>query len=210
MPVDLEARFSSMIDPRTLCSAAVLAGGRSSRMGQSKPRLELGGEPLLQRVLRPLVALFDDVFVVSSDMSLAEFGVPVVADMAEGGPLAGVYTALSYAERRHCLIVACDMPFLSAPLLRYMSELAPEVDVVAPRDARGWHPLHAVYARAVGPAAAARLERDRRAIHELFADVRCREVTPAELARFGRPGRDPLLNLNTPEDLEVARESLRR
>lgn len=197
-----------MIDPRTLCSAAVLAGGRSSRMGQQKPRLELGGEPLLARVLRPLVALFDDVFVVSSDLSLAEFGVPVVADMAEGGPLAGVYTALSFAERRHCVVVACDMPFLSAPLLRYMTELAPGADVVAPRDDRGWHPLHAVYARAVGPAVVARLEQDRRAVHELFADVRCRAIAPDELARFGRPGRDPLLNLNTPEDLEAARAAL--
>jgi molybdopterin-guanine dinucleotide biosynthesis protein A len=197
-----------MIDPRTLCSAAVLAGGKSSRMGQPKPRLDLAGEPLLSRVLRPLAALFDDVFIVSSDASLAEFGVPVWPDVATGGPLAGVLTALEHSERRHCLVVACDMPFLSAPLLRYMTELAGDADVVAPRDERGWHPLHAVYARGVAPVAAERLRRGEGAVLGLFAEVRCREVGPEELARFGRPGRDPLLNLNTPEDLARARDAL--
>lgn len=196
-----------MIDPRSVCSAAVLAGGKSSRMGQPKARLALGGEPLLQRVLRPLAALFEDVFVVSRDASLAEFGVAVWPDVAEGGPLAGILTALEHAERPHCLVVACDMPFLSAPLLRYMTELAGEADVVAPRDARGWHPLHAVYARSVAPVAAERLRRGEGAVHALFADVRCREVGPEELARFGRPGRDPLLNLNTPEDVTIFLEA---
>lgn len=198
-----------MHDPRNPCSAAVLAGGTSTRMGESKPRLDLGGEPLLARVLRPLTALFDDVFVVSSDAALPTAGVPVWPDLAAGGPLAGILTALEHAEHPHCLVVACDMPFLSAPLLRWMTELAREVDVVAPRDERGWHPLHAVYARELAPRIAARLESGQRAVHLMFEFFKMREITKDELARFGRPGRDPLLNLNTPEDLAAARAVLK-
>ena len=187
------------------CSAAVLAGGKSSRMGLDKARLELGGEPLIQRVLRPLIALFDDVFVVANDASLSSFGVPVWPDALPGGPLGGVLTALEHAERRQCLVVACDMPFLSPTLIRYMTEVADGVAIVAPRDDRGWHPLHAIYPRTAAPAIAARIAEERLAIHPLFEVLAMREITPVEVARFARPGRDPLANVNTPEQLEQAR-----
>jgi hypothetical protein len=45
-------------------------------------------------------------------------------------------------------------------------------------------------------------------VHELFADVRVRTIGSEEIARFARPGRDPLQNLNTPEDLERTRQQL--
>lgn len=190
---------------RVDCSAAVLAGGASSRMGESKARLEFGGEPLLRRVTRPLIALFDDVFIVGG---AEDVGVPVWPDLAQGGPLAGVLTALSHAHHAHCLVVACDMPFLSAPLLRWMTELAPGFDAVAPRDERGWHPLHAIYARAAAPQLEARLQSGVRSLQPLFDMLNVREITTEEVARFARPGRHPLQNVNTPEDLAAARRAL--
>lgn len=177
-------------------------------MGEPKPRLEFGGEPLLRRVLRPLTALFDDVFIVASDPSLADHGVAVWPDVASGGPLAGVLTALAHATHPRCLVVACDMPFLSALLLRWMTELACEYDAVAPRDERGWHPLHAIYARSAMPLISARLEAGQRSIQPLFDFLNTREIKPAEIALLTRPGRDPLQNLNTPEDLARARAAL--
>ena len=177
-------------------------------MGEPKPRLEFGGEPLLQRVLRPLVTLFDDVFVVASDPGLPAHGVSVWPDLADGGPLAGVLTALAHAQAPHCLVVACDMPFLSAPLLRWMTELAAGHDAVAIRDERGWHPLHAIYARAAAPQLEARLASGERSLQPLFDILNTREITKDELSRFVRPGRDPLLNLNTPADLAAARAAL--
>jgi molybdopterin-guanine dinucleotide biosynthesis protein A len=197
-----------MIDPRSLCSAAVVAGGKSSRMGSPKARLEFAGEPLLARVLRPLQALFEDVFIVSDDASLADFGVPVWPDVTPGGPLAGILTALEHAERHHCLVVACDMPFLSAPFLRYMTELAPDAPIVAPRDARGWHPLCAVYARSIAPTIAQAVHDGQLAIHALLDELPTRAVHTEDIEKFARPGRDPLLNLNTPEEFEAARKAL--
>lgn len=186
-------------------SAAVLAGGRSSRMGEAKARLAFGGEPLLARVVRPLRALFDDVFIVGGEQ---DTGLPVWPDLVDGGPLAGVLTALAHAQHPYCLVVACDMPFLSAPLLRWMTELADGFDAVAPRDERGWHPLHAIYARSAAPRLEERLQSGARSIQPLLDTLNVREITSEEVARFARPGRHPLQNLNTPADLAAARQAL--
>jgi molybdenum cofactor guanylyltransferase len=106
-------------------SAAILAGGKSSRMGRDKALLPLvdGGAPMLAIVLDRLSAVADDLLVVAVDRERYEpFGARVVPDLYPGGgPLVGIHAAVAHAKHQHCLVVACDMPFLSAPLLDRMA-----------------------------------------------------------------------------------------
>jgi molybdopterin-guanine dinucleotide biosynthesis protein A len=168
--------------------AAILAGGRARRFGGAdKSALLVGGRTIRERQLEALRAVTPDVRVIVED--------PVPGC----GPLGGLHTALSETAADATIVVACDMPYLSAPLLRHMCGLAAEADAVVPQTERGYHPLCAVYTRACLAPIARRLEAKRLKMTDLFDDVRVRVVTADELNAFGDPRR-LLANVNSPAD----------
>ena len=193
----------SAVSPEMPLSAVVLAGGHSKRLGRDKSLLELDGEPLLAREVQRLGALSDDVVVVTNDapryesLSLAARFVP---DEKPGmGSLMGIYSGLQAVRHAHALVVACDMPFLSVPLLRHMASLAPGYDVVVPRLGSLLEPLHAIYGKSCLPFMEELLDRGERKIVSFFRRVRVRYVNSAELDRFD-PDHLSFVNVNTPQD----------
>lgn len=98
-------------------TGVVLAGGRSRRFGGvDKTRLPLGGRTLLQRTVDVLTPLTAATLVVGAAPMA---GVVTVADRYPGaGPLGGILTALVTIDSSHALILAADLPFISAALLR--------------------------------------------------------------------------------------------
>lgn len=96
----------------------VLAGGRSTRMGQDKALLPLNGVPLIQRAVRKLRKLTSQVCILGSRPELSPFA-PLVPDLRERcGPLGGMEAALSHTSCDWSLVLPVDMPFLPAALLR--------------------------------------------------------------------------------------------
>lgn len=123
-----------------------------------------------------------------------------MADRVPGaGALGGVYTALSEACTEQVLVLACDMPFLTAAFLEWLVAQGRVADVAVPRDRRGRHPLCASYARRVAPHFRRRIEAGALRMGEALEGLDVREIGPEELERFDREGR-LLLNVNTPED----------
>ncbi len=186
-------------------SAFVLAGGRSSRMGTDKAFLQLDGRTLLARALDRLHALTPEVRTVGPAAKFAAYG-PVVEDVyADRGPLAGIHAALSASATELNLILAVDLPFVSAALLRFIVEEARACDAVVtvPRIAGGYQPLCAVYRGAFAPLAAAALEAGKNKIDALFAVTSTRVLEESELSRFAFSAA-MFENLNTPEDLRRA------
>lgn len=184
-------------------SAVVLAGGESRRLGRDKSLLPLGGRPLLVRTLDKLVAVSDDLIVVTNTPQQYEhLDLParMVPDERPGvGSLMGLYSGLRVARHSRALVVACDMPFLNLPLLRHLLAADPACDVVIPRLGEWLEPLHAVYDRACLPAIERVLASGRRQIVAFFDQVRACEVPTAEIDRFD-PRHLSFLNVNTPED----------
>ena len=180
----------------------VLAGGASRRMGQDKAALALDGEPLLSRVVRLLEAALGQPVMVIGPPERAALapGARVVPDARPGlGPLGGIVSALQAASTPHIFVAACDMPFLRPALVRYVASLAFGYDVVVPRSARGTEQLCAVYEQGCVAAIQARLAASDRAVAPLYAQVRTREVAPAEWAAYDPDGRS-FININTPEE----------
>jgi molybdenum cofactor guanylyltransferase len=104
-------------------------------------------------------------------------------------------------------VIACDLPFLTAPFLTHLAALGAEsgvCDAVVPRDARGLHPLCASYARRIAGRLEARLEVGELRIIDALADLNVRHMDSDELVPFDPDGR-LLLNVNTPEDYARAR-----
>jgi molybdopterin-guanine dinucleotide biosynthesis protein A len=201
------------IGGRVTLSAAVLTGGASRRMGRDKAMLTVAGATLLERTLRALRVVSDDVTIVGARPEYARFGTPAVADDYSGtGPLGGIATALRVARHERTMIVACDMPLLSVTLLQAMAaEPLDDVEALVPLLGSGPQPqpqpLHAVYARCCLPALVARLEAGRLSVIETLDDLRVRWLDVDWMRRF-----DPLLrsthNANTPAQLAEARQLL--
>jgi len=104
--------------PAPSFAAYVLAGGRSTRMGQDKALLPLAGKPLIERAVAKLRRLTPDVRILGSRAELAPFA-PLVPDLHPGcGPMAGMEAALTHSSHEWSLVVPVDMPFLPAALLR--------------------------------------------------------------------------------------------
>ena len=192
----------------------VLAGGRSARMGTSKAALEIGGEPLLLRVVGRLRRALPEVVVVGPPVLEALVpGVRVVPDLRPGlGPLSGLEAALGAIASQLAFVVACDMPFISPELVRHLTRLAeqsPDADVVALRTVRGTEYLHAVYTATCLPPIREQLAAGERSAGALLARLRVREVDESEAARFDPRGLSAF-NANTPEEwawaLALARE----
>lgn len=193
-------------------SALILVGGVSARMGQNKALLPLGGVPLIERVLRTVRFLTDDILLITNDPApYVHLGLPCIRDEQPGyGPLMGLYSGLRAAKHDLALLVACDMPFLSPDLLDYLLALAPGYDIVIPCTTDGLHPLHAVYRRSTClPAIAAAIAANERRMIAFHAQVAVREVAEAELAPYDPLGL-ALMNINTPAEFAAAEDKIRR
>lgn len=140
----------------------VLAGGKSTRMGQDKAALQLDGRTLLEHALEVLRQAAGEVRILGPRQRYSGYGVPVVEDVFPGcGPLGGIHAALSHTNTRLNLIIAVDTPFLSAEFLRFMVEraLSSGATVTAPEIAGYRQPLCSVYAREFLPIAEQALRR---------------------------------------------------
>ena len=192
-----------------MVSVAIQAGGQSERMGRDKALIPLAGRPLIAHVLERAAPLGDEVLVTTnSPGDYAFLGLRLVADERPGaGALAGLQTALRAALHEVVLVLACDLPFLSVPLLEHMLRLAPQADAVIPR----WHselePLHAVYRRACLPAIDLALAEGRQRMISFLPAIRATIIEEDQVAVF-----DPLgltfFNINTPDDLQTAERIL--
>src|SRR5712692_5293052 len=139
--------------PSTKVAGYVLAGGGSTRFGRDKALAEVGGTPMLERMIELLQSVTKQVKIVAARSKYAAFGAELVEDRWPGeGPLGGIITALedaakSAARREWNLIVSCDLPFLTADWLRFLDERAAKSNALAllPHSAGGPEPLCACY-----------------------------------------------------------------
>lgn len=184
----------------------VLGGGRSERMGRDKALLRWGDGDLLDHAIARLAAAVRDVAILCGPIArYAERGLPLVPDLgAADGPIAGLEAGLAHAAGRPVLLLAVDLPLVPVSLLRALVESLPGHDAVVPVSPRGREPLCAAYGPACRPAIAARRAAGERSMTAFWPDVRVREVSGPDLARFGDP-EGLFLNLNTDADLARAR-----
>jgi molybdopterin-guanine dinucleotide biosynthesis protein A len=186
---------------------AIMAGGKSSRMGADKSFVPLLGQPMIEHVLGRLSDLGEDerILITNRPADYAYLGLPMYTDvLPDKGALGGIYTALTYSRSDYTLVVACDMPFVNADLLRYMIGLCNgEFDVIVPRVEKYPEGLHAIYSRACLDPIRQVLEADRLKVIGFYGKVRARYLDEPETQPFDLKGLS-FYNVNTPEELEAA------
>jgi FdhD protein len=196
--------------PRThSVSGAVLAGGRSRRMGVDKRRLAVDGRPLLARAVDALRQAVGEVVVVAADgdaPALAEVipDVPVVADLEpELGPLGGLVTALTHARSDVVVVVPGDHPALAPAVLQALTTALvadPPLQAVLLCTDRGPQPLVGAYRRGAAATVQELLDRGElraRALPDHLVTAVLDEATWRRLDPTGATATD----LDTPEDV---------
>lgn len=184
----------------------ILAGGVSSRMKRDKALLEIGGVPLLLRTAQLLQSVVGAPTVVGDPATYEFFALPVISDDWPGaGPLGGIATALRASSAQWNLVVACDLPYLTAEWLRFLvaRAVASTADAVLPLNTRGAEPLCAMYHKRGEPAIRAALESGIRKVTDGLQNIRVETIPTAEWKAFDSEG---LLfkNMNLPQDYQEA------
>lgn len=190
------------------CTGVILAGGASVRYGGTPKGLaRVGGRRLIDRVAASLAAATDELLLVANDPAADAWlpGVRRVSDVLAGeGSLGGLHAALHHATGS-VLVVAWDMPFVPAALLRRLHALGEGADAAVPESGshRGIEPLCAWYAPSCLDAIERAISRGDRRVIGFYEAVRVARLPAAEASAYGDPAW-MFMNVNTPEDLEAA------
>jgi molybdopterin-guanine dinucleotide biosynthesis protein A len=183
----------------------VLVGGKSSRMGRDKALLPYRGRTLVEHIAATVGEAAGSVTLVGPPDRYAPLGFPVVADaVADCGPLGGILTVLTVTGAEWNLIVACDMPSLTAGFLDSLLLAAEESggDCLIPASPSGQlEPLCAVYHRNCLSAVRQAIQHNQRKVTDALAGVRAVQRPVSQTAWFE--------NLNTPQDWTIHRGASR-
>jgi molybdopterin-guanine dinucleotide biosynthesis protein A len=192
--------------PRSDMTGFILAGGRSTRMGRDKAQIFWGRGTLLSHACEQMRKIVSETYIVGRIES-PDARCAVLSDTFLGrGPLAGIHSALKHTETDWNLVLALDLPLVSSALLEFVAKACGDPNqAVAIRVGDHLQPLCAAYHRCLLWEIEARLHAGELSIHCLFEAARTRIIEEKDLLSAGF-GVEMLLNVNTPEDLERAKE----
>lgn len=196
---------------RAAVSAAILAGGRNTRMKNHKAFLAFDGCPIIQRTLNGLYSVFDEVLVIANEMDrYAHLDARVLPDVIpHQGPLSGIHAALTHAVNPYVFVVACDMPFINVRVAEFLVAHAEGYECVVPVIRSYPEPLYAVYGKSCLPKVQDFLSTGRRRVVDLFSTVRVNYISESEIRDLGEPEKI-FFNVNYPEDWARVRKIVQK
>jgi molybdenum cofactor guanylyltransferase len=165
-------------------------------MGRDKPLLPFRGKTLVEHIAAEVREAAGSVTLIGRPERLGSLELPAIADLVpDSGPLGGIVTALDFSTAEWNLVVACDMPSVSAGFLRSLLDEAEQAgcECLAPVSPSGRiEPLCAVYRRTCLPGLQRALDAGTRKMTDVLAQLNVlnRSVSEADFFR----------NLNTPEE----------
>ncbi|MHB1041519.1 MAG: molybdenum cofactor guanylyltransferase [Eubacteriales bacterium] len=190
-------------------TGVILAGGKSARMGADKAFLAVGRDAIIEHVAREIGNICAEVLVAGgSNEAGRRLGLKNVPDLVPGsGPIGGIHAALHAASYEVCLVVACDMPFVSRALAIILMDRVEGYDAAVPRHGVYVEPLFAVYRKTCLPAIEGSISASCRKVASFYPHVRVNYVDETVWRGVADTQR-VFLNVNTPQDLDKARKML--
>ena len=186
-------------------TGVLLAGGKSTRMGQDKASIELSGTPIYSSALEFLRQHFQAVIIAGDRPDLALEGIPSIADRYPGSALGGLHTGLSATSTDWIFVMPCDLPYPDDRLLKLLYDLREGVDAVVPKTPAGYEPVFAFYHKRCLPIFDEALRNGRNSIFSLYPQLK---VSFLEWKDMPRGWEKSLLNINTREELLKIGEGL--
>lgn len=113
-------------------TAFILAGGKSSRMGEDKGLLMLNGKPMISYLITTLQQSFETIKIIANNNDYNQFGVEVIPDSIKNkGPLGGVFTALKSTSASYNVILSCDTPFVTKKTIESLLTHSSQVNLIS-------------------------------------------------------------------------------
>ncbi|MEW6680719.1 MAG: molybdenum cofactor guanylyltransferase [bacterium] len=187
----------------------ILAKKKSERLALNKALIEIEGETLIERTIRIIKPYCKDILIISDDERLNRFGKRFEDIFKEKGPISGIYTGLYYSEEEENLVLASDMPFLKPSLIEYIirntkyKNVGGDFQAIIPEIEGKKEPLCAIYLKGCLPLIKEEIENNRLSLKGLIERLNVKYVDCDEF-------RDCFFNLNTKEDLILARKEAHR
>lgn len=186
-----------MIDKSNI-TGIILAGGKSSRMGEDKAFLKLNGKPFIECSIEAIKPLVSETMIVSNNPECDGFNLKRVNDIIENsGPLAGIYSGLINSKTEYNLVLSCDIPLITTEILKLLIiDVEPHVDVVQIVSYNKPMPLIALYKKRCTPQFYELLQNDERRLRIALNQCKVKNVV--------LDSENELLttNVNTPEELK--------
>ncbi len=193
-------------------TGAVLSGGENRRIPVIKGFLTVDGKTMIERALDVLARVLGKVVISTNEPGrYFHLGVPLVGDIIpERGPIAGILSVLTATGEDAVFVVACDMPFVSEELVRYIAGVYDRqkvkrgegsVDAIIPVFEGKIEPLFGVYTKSVVDAIGAAMLIGRKGLIALLNSLHVRYITDEEVRAIDPKGKS-FVNINTMEDYE--------
>lgn len=196
MDVSLQRKISQL-------QAFILAGGESRRMGRDKSQLTLENQTFTDRIAETLLEITDSVTLVGSRQTNSRY-VSAPDVYPSWGALGGLHAALAASRSEWAIVVACDLPFVTAGLFNYLASLRDGHEAVVPLQPDGRpQPLSSLYR--IEPClqrATELIEAGRRRPLDLLELVNTRWVPFTELRNLAQAEKF-FVNINTPDDYDA-------
>jgi len=199
--VKMDSRFRGNDGSISNCTAVILAGGESRRMGRDKAQVEFQGQTLLDRAIANMVPLFEEL-VVSVRQPVPAINLPQVIDAGEGrGPMMGLVAALEYARTDWVFAIGVDMPFVVPEVVQMMAEQRTGHDAVLAEIDGRLQPMPAFYAKETCLSAMqSRIKQGRRSLMRLIPSLNTAILEGDDLRPFD-PDLRSFTDFDTPEDI---------
>lgn len=175
----------------------ILAGGKSSRMGEDKGLKNLNGKPMVSHVIDTAHKISDNIILIANNRDYLMFGIPVYDDLyKETGPLGGIYTGLHYSRFEKNLVLSCDIPFVNTELLEFIIASSSDYDITVPVHNGRSHQLIGIYQKSCLKVFQKQLYNGNYKIRDAFDLLNVQKLNCDEFdKRYFR-------NINSPDDLK--------
>lgn len=178
----------------------ILAGGKSSRMGEDKGLVLLNGKPMIQYVIEALKEVVSDIIIISNNASYNKFRIPVYADIIKDkGPVGGIYTGLYHSKTQLNFCISCDVPMISSDFIFWLLNKSGNASITLPMYKDKIHQMIGVYSKQVLSNFKESTEKEHLKLSQVNKDMACEIIDiEKEYANF-----EELIfsNINTKNEL---------
>jgi len=190
-------------------TAIVLAGGKSSRMGQNKALLDWHGKHLIRHVVDQLRPVAKKVILVAKKPD--DFGfldIPCFKDLnPASSPAVGILTGLFHSSTEFNFILGCDAPFLNVGTVKRLYDAREDYDAVVPASGHGIEPLFGIYRKRCLAVLEEHLHRGIFAVRQILKDLRIK-VLPTD--SWTQEEKMSFFNMNTLAEYDSAQRYIQR
>lgn len=162
--------------------AFVLAGGKSSRMGQDKGLMLFRDKPMISYILEKIDLIYLPVKIIANNNDYIQFGYDVVKDIIKDkGPIGGLLSAFHNTEADYVFLFACDMPFISIEAMQKVIAETEYDDVTVASVQNKINPLFAIYRTTLREETSKRISDDKLKMQDFIGNMRYKEVVIDDL-----------------------------